>query len=207
MLRSLLKQSSALRSITKQSASLATCTRQIRGAQPSLIEANDESFQQNTSKYTLRLLLNRILSDYLDKVYTVRPVAFWMDKILEKENKRPLDVSPTQYQHVSVNKAMSDSYMEEYLPFKSSPTLLDEYITTGGKVRIGKILEDLDALAGAISYKHMDTFVDSPPLTVVTASVDRMELLMPNTVEDFKLSGHVAYVGKSSMEGKISKIR
>lgn len=126
-----------------------------------------------------------------------------MDKILEKENKRPLNVSSTQYQHASVNKTMSDSYMEEYLPFKSSPTLLDEYITTGGKVRIGKILEDLDALAGAISYKHMDTFVDSPPLTVVTASVDRMELLMPNTVEDFKLSGHVAYVGKSSMEGKI----
>lgn len=129
-----------------------------------------------------------------------------MDKILEKENKRPLDIPTTQYQQASVKKTMADSYMEEYLPFKSSPALLDEYITTGGKVRIGKILEDLDALAGAISYKHMDTFVNSAPLTVVTASVDRMELLMPNTVEDFKLSGHVAYVGKSSMEGKITKI-
>lgn len=51
MLRSLLKQSSALRNITKQSASLATCTRQIRGAQASLIEASEESFQA-TSKYT-----------------------------------------------------------------------------------------------------------------------------------------------------------
>lgn len=127
-----------------------------------------------------------------------------MDKILEKENKRPLDIPTTQYQQASVKKTMADSYMEEYLPFKSTPALLDEYITTGGKVRIGKILEDLDALAGAISYKHMDTFVNSAPLTVVTASVDRMELLMPNTVEDFKLSGHVAYVGKSSMEGKIT---
>lgn len=139
---------------------------------------------------------------FLEKVYTVRPVAFWMDKILEKENKRPLDIPATEYEHVSVPKTMLDSYMEEYLPFKSSPELLDEYVTTGGKVRIGKILEDLDALAGAISYKHTDTFVASPPLTVVTASVDRMELLMPNTVEDFKLSGHVAHVGKSSMEGK-----
>jgi acyl-coenzyme A thioesterase 9 len=125
-----------------------------------------------------------------------------MDKILEKENKRPLDIPSTEYQHVSVKKIMSDSYMEEYLPFKSSPTLLDEYITTGGKIRIGKILEDLDALAGAISYKHMDTFAAGPPLTVVTASMDRLELLMPNSVEDLKLSGHVAYVGKSSMEGK-----
>lgn len=140
----------------------------------------------------------------IEKVYTVRPVAFWMDKILEKENKRSLDIPFNQYEHVTVNKTMSDSYMEEYLPFKSSPTLLDEYVTTGGKIRIGKILEDLDALAGAISYKHMDTFAAGPPMTVVTASVDRMELLMPNTVEDFKLSGHVAYVGKSSMEGTLS---
>ncbi|KAI9481151.1 MAG: HotDog domain-containing protein [Benjaminiella poitrasii] len=136
-----------------------------------------------------------------EKIYTVRPVTFWMDKILEKENKRPLNIPADQYQHKIIQKTMMDSYMEEYLPFKSSPALLDEYITTAGKIRIGKILEDLDALAGAISYKHIDTFTPgAPPLTVVTASVDRMELLMPNSVEDLKLSGHVAYVGKSSME-------
>ncbi|KAI9256071.1 acyl-CoA thioester hydrolase [Helicostylum pulchrum] len=183
MLRSLIKPTSLFRNVVKQRAFLATSSRQIRGAQASLIEADDESAQSASNK-----------------VYTVRPVTFWMDKILEKENKRPLDIPTTQYQQASVKKTMADSYMEEYLPFKSTPALLDEYITTGGKVRIGKILEDLDALAGAISYKHMDTFVNSAPLTVVTASVDRMELLMPNTVEDFKLSGHVAYVGKSSME-------
>jgi acyl-coenzyme A thioesterase 9 len=125
-----------------------------------------------------------------------------MDKILENENKKIIDSSTNKYKDVFVKKTMSDSYVEEYLPFKSSPALLDEYITTGGKIRLSKILEDLDALAGSISYKHMDTFVDSPPLTVVTASLDRMELLMPNTIEDFKLSGHVAHVGKSSMESK-----
>ncbi|KAI7902889.1 acyl-CoA thioester hydrolase [Cokeromyces recurvatus] len=178
-----LKSNQAFKLIYKQRATLATSSRQIRGAQPSLIETDqyDPSFAK--------------------KVYTVRPVTFWMDKILEKENKRPLNIPSNQYQHQIINKTMMDSYMEEYLPFKSSPALLDEYITTGGKIRIGKILEDLDALAGAISYKHIDTFNPrAPPLTVVTASVDRMELLMPNTVEDLKLSGHVAYVGKSSME-------
>lgn len=124
-----------------------------------------------------------------------------MDKILEKENKKPLIDS--EYNQKTIEKNMSDSYVEEFLPFKSSPTLLDEYITTGGKIRIGKIFEDIDALAGAIAYKHVDTFVEnSRPLTCVTASVDRMELLMPNTIEDLKLSGHVAYVGNSSMEGK-----
>ncbi|CAO3633916.1 unnamed protein product [Mucor hiemalis] len=186
MLRSLIsRKPTLLRNVIKQKACLATWTRQIRGAQPSLIEA-DSDFTEHSS--------------FKKKVYTVYPVTFWMDKILEKENKRPLDIPANQYEHVSVNKTMSDSYMEEYLPFKSSPALLDQYITTGGKIRIGKILEDLDALAGAVSVKHADTFVDSPPLTIVTASVDRMELLMPNSVEDLKLSGHVAHVGTSSME-------
>jgi acyl-coenzyme A thioesterase 9 len=36
---------------------------------------------------------------------------------------------------------MKDSYMEEYLPFKSSPELLDEYIFSDGKIRTGKLLE------------------------------------------------------------------
>ncbi|CEP06853.1 hypothetical protein [Parasitella parasitica] len=176
-------------SASKKVRLLATCTRQIRGAQPSLSEANHDFTQ---------------FENFTKKLYTARPVAFWMDKILEKENKKSVNVpSPSlanQYEHVTVNKTMSDSYMEEFLPFKSSPKLLDEYITTGGKIRIGKILEDLDALAAAISCKHIDTFVAGPPMTVVTASVDRMELLMPNTVQDLKLSGHVAHVGKSSME-------
>lgn len=36
---------------------------------------------------------------------------------------------------------MSDSYIEEYLPFKSNPKLLDEYIFSDGKIRTGKLLE------------------------------------------------------------------
>ncbi|KAI8391169.1 HotDog domain-containing protein [Radiomyces spectabilis] len=128
--------------------------------------------------------------------YSVRPVSFWMDKILEKENKRPL----TQEAAKQERQLMSDSYMEEYLPFKSRPELLEEYISTGGNIRIGKILEDLDSLAGSIGYKHADTKLPGPPTAIVTASVDRMELLLPNNVEDLKISGHVAYVGSSSME-------
>jgi acyl-coenzyme A thioesterase 9 len=58
----------------------------------------------------------------------------------------------------------------------------------------------LDALAGAIAYKHVDNSAEDPPVTIVTASVDRLDLLLPNQPEDLRLSGHVAYVGKSSME-------
>lgn len=31
--------------------------------------------------------------------------------------------------------------MIEYLPFKSSPALLDDYITVDGRIRTGKLLE------------------------------------------------------------------
>jgi acyl-coenzyme A thioesterase 9 len=65
-------------------------------------------------------------------------------------------------------------------------------------------MEDLDALAGAISYKHTDDGkTDSSPLTIVTASVDRIDLLKPLGVCDLRLSGHVTYVGYSSMESKL----
>jgi hypothetical protein len=36
---------------------------------------------------------------------------------------------------------MADSYMEQYLPLKTSPELLDEYIFFDGRIRLGKILE------------------------------------------------------------------
>lgn len=39
---------------------------------------------------------------------------------------------------------MTDSYMEELLPFKSNPELLDEYIFSDGKIRTGKLLEGTD---------------------------------------------------------------
>ncbi|KAI8584300.1 hypothetical protein K450DRAFT_219191 [Umbelopsis ramanniana AG] len=137
-----------------------------------------------------------------DKIFTVRPVSLWMDKLLETERSKQVkkeSLSPGVERQV-VEKTMADSYMEQYLPLKSSPQLLDEYIFFDGRVRLGKILEDLDALAGAIAYKHVDNPVDAPPVTIVTASVDRLDLLLPNKPVDLKLSGHVAYVGKSSME-------
>ena len=47
-----------------------------------------------------------------------------------------------------------------------------------GHVRIGRLLEDLDAMAGNVAFKHADD--NNPttrPLTIVTASVDRIQLI------------------------------
>lgn len=67
-----------------------------------------------------------------------------------------------------------------------------------------KIILDLDALAGAISYKYIENGdPDAAPVTIVTASVDRLDLFLPEAgIENYKLSGHVSYVGSSSMESK-----
>jgi acyl-coenzyme A thioesterase 9 len=70
-------------------------------------------------------------------------------------------------------------------------------------MRIGKILEDLDALAGNIAFYHVrsDDNAAQHPL-IVTASVDRIRLRKPSPSMscDQALSGRVTYVGTSSME-------
>ncbi|KAG0200188.1 hypothetical protein BGX28_006670 [Mortierella sp. GBA30] len=150
------------------------------------------------------------------KVFTVRPITSWIDKLagqhgsptgghintsLPSSPASPADPNKNYQKRELVLKTMQDSYTEIILPFKTDKALLEEYINVGGSLRHGKIMEDLDALAGAISYKHTDDGkTDSSPLTIVTASVDRIDLLKPLGVCDLRLSGHVTYVGYSSME-------
>ncbi|ORY49769.1 Thioesterase/thiol ester dehydrase-isomerase [Rhizoclosmatium globosum] len=94
---------------------------------------------------------------------------------------------------------MSDSFVQVFLPFRQDASLRDEYSSHFGKIRVGKVLEDLDALGGYIAYLHV--VGASIPLAVVTASVDRMDMHGELPVDrDVSLSGHVSYVGKSSME-------
>ena len=92
-------------------------------------------------------------------------------------------------------KTMQDSYVEEFLRFKSNPLVREDYLNHNGGVRIGKILEDLDALAGSISYLHCSEKMKAGEVVIVTASVDRIDLLanIPSD-KDLKLSGHVSCI-------------
>ncbi|CAG8725864.1 8794_t:CDS:10, partial [Funneliformis mosseae] len=101
-------------------------------------------------------------------------------------------------------RKMTDSYEEEILPFKSDPELLEEYVNPYGSIRIGKIFENLDLLAGQIAYKHCSIEMEqNSDLTIVTASLDRLDLIKPLPISDIRLSGHITYVGYSSMEALI----
>ena len=103
---------------------------------------------------------------------------------------------------------MYDSYTQLVLPFASSPDLLEEYVNAWGGIRLGKLLEHLDSLAGSIAYKHMlgpgvETLgkINERGFYIVTASVDRLDMLSSiHPVHDIRLSGQVIYTGRSSME-------
>jgi acyl-coenzyme A thioesterase 9 len=71
------------------------------------------------------------------------------------------------------------------LPFASDPAVLEQYTNARGGIRTGKLMEDLDSLAGGVAYKHLM----EPGVTqlkggtnergfyVVTASVERCVLI------------------------------
>ncbi|PVV03532.1 hypothetical protein BB560_001985 [Smittium megazygosporum] len=99
-------------------------------------------------------------------------------------------------------RSMKDSYTELALPFKDDSGLLEDFIEFSGVVKIGKILETLDHLSVAVSYKHCgDDKGRIPNITIVTASVDRIDILDHLSSDaNYKVSGFVSYVGYSSIE-------
>nr|CAH7765004.1 unnamed protein product [Callosobruchus chinensis] len=103
-------------------------------------------------------------------------------------------------------RSMEDSFLVGIIPLSKDKILQDKYVTFLGHVRIGRLLEDMDIFAVMVSYKHIanpklpehETF----PYSLVTVLVDRIDFTdyVPKSNEDIKISGHVSWVGKSSME-------
>jgi acyl-coenzyme A thioesterase 9 len=123
--------------------------------------------------------------------------ALWGMRLAESEadgqgGKDDNDAEP-------VPKPASASHTAMTYDFADNPMLGEHYRNPYGSVRIGRVLEDLDALAGTIAFKH--TRPRAPKrLMLVTASVDRIELLqIAGTESNMVLSGSVAWVGRSSM--------
>jgi acyl-coenzyme A thioesterase 9 len=104
-----------------------------------------------------------------------------------------------------VTKKPRDSLITLDFPFSTDEKLRDIYITQNNGMRIGRLLEDLDSFAGEVAYKHADGFSNARPITIVTASVDRIELQQPIIpFFDLKFEGWVTWVGSSSMEVRIN---
>jgi acyl-coenzyme A thioesterase 9 len=99
-------------------------------------------------------------------------------------------------------KRPQDSLLRILLPFSSDPAFAESYVNFRKTVRVGRLLEDLDAFAGAVAYLHCDDGKeDVEPPILVTVSTDQISLLTyplePNC--DMMLVGMVSAVGASSM--------
>ncbi|GEQ70383.1 hypothetical protein JCM33374_g4060 [Metschnikowia sp. JCM 33374] len=131
--------------------------------------------------------------------------ATWLDALTERARQlkdgKTLDsysyINPKTTKVSERTRAESFSYL--LLPFKDDKWLCDAYINAFGRLRVGQLFQDLDALAGRIAYKHC---APAEPVNV-TASVDR--ILMLKKVDEiqnynFVLAGAVSWTGRSSME-------
>ncbi|KAI3450149.1 hypothetical protein Pfo_006814 [Paulownia fortunei] len=127
--------------------------------------------------------------------------ALWetRSKTFERLLDPPLDAPP---QSELLTKTPSQSRMTILYKFSGDYILREQYRDPWNEVRIGKLLEDLDAMAGTISVKHCsDDDSTTRPLYLVTASVDKMVLKKPISVDvDLHISGAVTWVGRSSIE-------
>ncbi|OMO59185.1 Thioesterase superfamily [Corchorus olitorius] len=134
--------------------------------------------------------------------------ALWeaRSKIFERLLDPPKDAPP---QSELLTKTASQSRTTILYNFSSDYTLREQYRDPWNEVRIGKLLEDLDALAGTISVKHCsDDDSTTRPLLLVTASVDKIVLKKPISVDiDLKIVGDVIWVGRSSIEIQLEVIQ
>ncbi|KAI8574165.1 hypothetical protein RHMOL_Rhmol01G0333300 [Rhododendron molle] len=148
----------------------------------------------------------------------------------EDEARKPLSLWPGMY-HSPVTYALWEarsrvfdrlyspnddappqSQLRTRTPFHSRTTILynfstdyilrEQYRDPWNEVRMGKLLEDLDALASTIAFKHCsDEDSLTRPLLLVTAAVDKMVLKKALSVAvDLKMGGAVIWVGRSSLE-------
>lgn len=78
----------------------------------------------------------------------------------------------------------------------------DKYLTFYNTVRIGKLLEDLDTLAGWVGFKYYKGPTERPPFSLVTACVDQINITDDyiTATEDIKMTGFVSWAGSTSLE-------
>lgn len=128
-------------------------------------------------------------------------IALWetRSKTFERFLDPPKDAPP---QSELLTKTPKQSRTSILYSFSADYILREQYRDPWNEVRIGKLLEDLDALAGTISVKHCcDDDNTTRPLLLVTASVDKIVLKKPISVDiDLKIVGSAIWVGRSSID-------
>ncbi|XP_055905484.1 acyl-coenzyme A thioesterase 9, mitochondrial-like [Eupeodes corollae] len=103
-------------------------------------------------------------------------------------------------------RSMQDSFSSAIIPLSVSKSLQDRYVALLGHVRLGRLMEDMDLFAVWVCHQHLKIPKLDPsvslPYTFVTILVDKISFtdFTPVANQDIQLSGHVSWVGRSSME-------
>ncbi|XP_037946175.1 acyl-coenzyme A thioesterase 9, mitochondrial-like [Teleopsis dalmanni] len=103
-------------------------------------------------------------------------------------------------------RSMQDSFTSAIIPLSTDKQLQDKYVAFLGHVRLGRLMEDMDLFAVWVCHQHLK-IPDLPksvhlPYTFVTVLADKITFsdIRTNITEDIRLSGHISWVGRSSME-------
>ena len=150
-----------------------------------------------TKTYVGVALIRRDHNVVIDHVVEKTPITaqLWQLRRVEREKCASMSqTSPdTQIDHGVLSKLSGKSRLTLQYKFDVDAALRDLYVDNDGNVSIGKILEDLDAMAGNIAHTHCDDHNPrTPPLSLVTASADNIRLTKPININDrLTLSGMV----------------
>ncbi|XVE80848.1 hypothetical protein DITRI_Ditri15bG0013700 [Diplodiscus trichospermus] len=141
-----------------------------------------------------------------------KPISLWPGMYHSPVTNALWEARSSMFEKIADDKQDSESELVAKTPsssrtsivykFSSDYILREQYRNPWDEMRMGKLLEDLDALGGTIAYKHCRNDDGATrPILLVTASVDKMVLKKPIPVDhDLKISGAVTWVGRSSME-------
>lgn len=121
-------------------------------------------------------------------------------KRAESRAARARELDSTPGERKLLEKRPSESANAITYAFSTDEELRDTYRNPWGHVRAGRLLEDLDAIAGTVAFDHCQSPGEAD-LLLVTASVDRIVYRhRPNLKDDIVLTGRPTWVGRSSME-------
>ncbi|XP_067013889.2 acyl-coenzyme A thioesterase 9, mitochondrial isoform X1 [Anabrus simplex] len=124
---------------------------------------------------------------------------------LQPNRSHLLDMLPKNQDELPP-RTMQDSFLSAVIPLSSDIVLQEKYVTFLGHVRLGRLMEDMDMFAVWVAHQHIVNPNQVPgeptPYVLVTVLVDQIDFtdLVPKHDADIRLSGHVSWVGRSSIE-------
>jgi acyl-coenzyme A thioesterase 9 len=155
----------------------------------------------NTHRYFSKddVLKGKVKTSSVEK--TPITAQLWDGRVLKSKHADNIE-DQVKEERVIIDKTPSDSRLSVTYDLSTDNNLRDLYINPAGSIRLGKLLEDLDAFAGNVASLHCkENNTKANPISLVTASVDSItQTREVSANRDMIMIGQVAYVGRTSLD-------